>query len=112
MHTLSTPELQRMRKLNNELEIINVLDHQKFEAGHIPDTDNVPLEDAGFEQEVVQMTGGKGKPVVVYCASEDCTASPQAAERLEKAGFTDVYDYAGGTKAWHEAGLPIEGNHK
>jgi rhodanese-related sulfurtransferase len=35
--------------------------------------------------------------------------SSQAARKLEEAGFTNVHDYEGGTKAWQEAGLPVEG---
>ena len=29
-------------------------------------------------------------------------ASPKAAKKLEEEGFTNVYDYEGGTKDWFE----------
>ena len=36
--------------------------------------------------------------------------SPRAAWRLERLGFTEVYDYAAGKVDWMAAGLPTEGN--
>jgi rhodanese-related sulfurtransferase len=38
----------------------------------------------------------------VYCASIDCHSSTDAAKKLDQAGFTNVYDYRGGAKAWHQ----------
>jgi predicted transcriptional regulator len=35
--------------------------------------------------------------------------SPRAACRLERFGFAEVYDYAGGKMDWLSAGLPYEG---
>jgi len=35
--------------------------------------------------------------------------SPRAAWRLERLGFTEVYDYAAGKVDWMAAGLPTEG---
>ncbi len=36
--------------------------------------------------------------------------SPRAAWRLERLGFTEVYDYTAGKVDWLAAGLPTEGN--
>jgi rhodanese-related sulfurtransferase len=47
--------------------------------------------------------------IVVYCASDTCANSHQAAEALTAAGFTDVSVYVGGKKDWTEAGLALEG---
>lgn len=47
-----------------------------------------------------QIVGDKQRKIVVYCANHDCDASDKAADRLEKAGFKNVYDYAGGTEDW------------
>ena len=54
--------------------------------------------------------GKKDKPIVVYCASTTCDASPKAARRLNEAGFSKVYDYEGGVKAWKESGLELKGS--
>ena len=37
--------------------------------------------------------------------------SPRAAWRLERLGFTDVYDYTAGEVDWRAAGLPTEGTN-
>jgi rhodanese-related sulfurtransferase len=47
--------------------------------------------------------------VVVYCASDTCANSHEAAQALEGAGYRDVSVYVGGKKDWNEAGLPLEG---
>ncbi len=39
--------------------------------------------------------------------SHSCKSSTQAAQKLEAAGFSNVYDYEGGAKAWQEAGLAV-----
>jgi len=50
-------------------------------------------------------SSGRHKPVVVYCASEQCNSSEKAAKKLEDAGFTAVSRYTGGAAAWQkEAG--------
>ena len=45
------------------------------------------------------------KPVVLYCRSGN--RSGQAAQILEQAGYTQIYDL-GGIVAWAEQGYPVE----
>ncbi len=55
----------------------------------------------------------KDETIVVYCASFDCQASTNAAQKLLSMGYTDVLDYKGGLKEYKEAGLPMKGTlHK
>jgi rhodanese-related sulfurtransferase len=51
---------------------------------------------------VEQEAGGKDKPVVVYCASQQCNSSEKAGNKLEAAGFTAVSRYTGGAAAWQK----------
>ena len=46
--------------------------------------------------------------MVVYCADEDCEASEIAANKLTDVGYSNVLDFAGGKKAWTDAGLELE----
>lgn len=108
MKTLTTEQVKAKRDKTEDFALINVLDTDKFREAHIPDSQNVPVLDENFEAKVEELVGSKEKEVVVYCASQSCDASPAAAKKLEAAGFTQVYDYEGGTKAWKEAGLPLE----
>lgn len=103
MNTISTDELKRMQARGDDLTIINVLPAEKFNSTRIPDAVNIPVALDDFEKEVHAAVGRKGRPVVVYCANEQCTASTKAAERLEAAGFSNVFDYSGGAEAWQNA---------
>jgi rhodanese-related sulfurtransferase len=59
-------------------------------------------------ERVRRLAGGRELPIVVYCASEESDASPRAAGRLTDAGFSAVYDYSGGLRAWKASGLDVE----
>ncbi len=48
-------------------------------------------------------------PIVVYGSSSHSLASATAAEKLEAAGYRNLYDYKGGVAEWREAGFPLEG---
>lgn len=55
-----------------------------------------------------QQTGGnKGAPIIVYCSDPMCWLSHNAALRAIAAGYTNVYWYRGGLKAWQMAGLKV-----
>jgi len=108
MRKLTTEEFRSMQEKGTKPPVINVLDRSLYQKEHIPGSDNVPLEDDQFVDKVREKAGDKTNPVIVYCASTDCDASIKAAERLEEAGFTNVYDYEGGTKSWKESGQPVE----
>lgn len=111
MRTLTAKELQRMKKEQGEaLAVINVLEPETFRAEHIPGSVNVPGKRDDFVKQVETEAGGKDRPVVVYCASASCNASPTAARKLDEAGFSRVYDFAGGMKAWRSEDLPTEGS--
>lgn len=103
MQALSRAELKKMNeKQHEDIVLINVLSRDAFNKEHIRTSINIPHERADFEEMVESVVGNKDRKVVVYCANFECSASPKAAEKLEKAGFTQVYDYEGGTKDWFE----------
>ncbi len=96
---------QQLKQMNDALEedfvLINVLPQETFRKKHIRTSINIPYTDDYFESLVELVAGGtKDRKIVVYCASFECQASPKAAEKLDKAGFTQVYDYEGGTEDW------------
>lgn len=109
MRTLTTNELKELRTNNPELTILNVLDPEYYKKAHIEGTENIPLNTDGFVDKVESRVPSKESPVVVYCANESCDMSPKAARKLEAAGFTEIYDFEGGTEAWKDAGLPLAG---
>ena len=100
MKQLSTDDLKNLKSVGKDFHLINVVPAHEFAETHIPGARNVPLDTPNFATQVERAIGGKVANVVVYCASEECPASTKAAEKLEAAGFTNVFDYKGGAKAW------------
>lgn len=105
MKNLSAEELQE--KLDeNGIMLINVLDEEHFSDCHITDSVNIPYKSNINES----MTGiDKDCFIVTYCASFECSASKQAAQKIEALGFTNVHTYEGGMKEWIKKGFSCEG---
>lgn len=97
---------QLKEKLDNEtnLKLVNVLPKENFEEKHIPGSLNIPVDQ--IEEKAPQRLD-KNEKIVVYCANFECSASPKAAEKLEKLGYKNVYDYEGGIEDWQDAGFKL-----
>lgn len=106
MKTIETAQLKEMKQRDEDFTLVNVLPQDQFDAEHIPGSQNAPVGRDDFEETVRRLSAGR--PVVVYCSSEDCDASPTAARKLEQAGFSPVYDYEAGMRGWKAASLPVE----
>lgn len=102
MKTITTEDLKVLKGQSGDLTLVNTLAADAFEKTKIPGAINVPLEGDDFAASVEKEAGGKDKPVVVYCASQQCNSSEKAAHKLELAGFTDVSRYTGGAAAWKQ----------
>jgi rhodanese-related sulfurtransferase len=102
MKTITTSELKDLLDKNGDVTLVNTLDRESFEKTRIPAAVNIPLNDNEFAARVEKEAGGKDKPVVVYCASQQCDSSEKAGKKLEEAGFTAVTDFVGGFAAWQE----------
>jgi rhodanese-related sulfurtransferase len=111
MKTIEANELKTLLDGNEDVLLVNTLNAESFEKTRIPSAVNIPLEDEDFLARVEEQAGGKDKPVVVYCASQQCNSSDKAAEKLENAGFTAVTDFAGGFKAWQEEAANVAECH-
>ena len=88
-----------------DIQIIDVREPQEFTdaLGHIRGARLLPLSElAGRTDEV-----DRGRPVVAVCRSG--ARSAQATVLLQKAGFKDVANLAGGMLRWRAQFLPVEG---
>jgi rhodanese-related sulfurtransferase len=102
MKKLSYDQLKKMRARNEDFSLINVLPTSEFKRDHIPGSFNIPNDYSDFSGAVAEAVGDKDRKVVVYCAGLESILSRHAAQKLDKAGFTDVYAYEGGMKEWLE----------
>jgi rhodanese-related sulfurtransferase len=109
MQPIHRDQLERWIEDGRDFALIEVLAPEQFDEFHLPGAANVPVGQPDFDAAIQQAVSDKAKPVVVYCQNLPCTASPRAAERMDRIGYRQVYDYEAGKMDWKEAGLPIEG---
>lgn len=88
------------RQQAGPIALIDVRTAKEFAAVHAVGARNVPLD--------VFAPAGLDRAIPIYLICHSGVRATQAAERCLAAGLTDVTVVAGGTKAWDEAGLPVE----
>lgn len=86
-------------------QVVEVLPRAEYEAEHLPGAISLPLKEMDGSAVAVL---NREKPVIVYCADQQCDQSPRAAKRLETLGFAQVYDYVDGKADWTARALPVE----
>lgn len=86
--------------------VFEALDRKYFDVGHLPTAKVLPP--AEIDAIVPANVARKDAPIVLYCASDTCRNSHEAAAQLAAQGYSNVAVYAGGKKDWQEAGLKLE----
>jgi rhodanese-related sulfurtransferase len=98
--------LTRLQR-NDPLIIVEVMPPAHFEVVHIAGSINIP---PGKVADLApRVLPDKNRTIVTYCITSSCRSSHQAAEQLERMGYTDVWVYGEGKREWLRAGLPVEG---
>jgi len=90
------------RLANGSIGVLDVRREAEFQAGHIEGADWHPLD--RFKATLPEIS--KDAPVAVHCKSG--YRSLIAVSMLERVGYHNVVDLAGGFDAWQEANLPVE----
>ena len=72
--------------------------------GHVPGAVN--LDPAGYTE--ADLPVDHDAALIFYCSDPSCGASPYAARRARKMGYTHVYVMRVGISGWIEAGLEVE----
>ena len=85
-----------------QLQLVDVRDHDEWDAGHIDGAVHVPAYQLGERVEELD----RSRPVVTVCRAG--TRSDEAAEWLRGQGF-QAESLDGGMLSWKWAGLPITG---
>jgi rhodanese-related sulfurtransferase len=87
----------------NEALLVDVSSTSDFEKGHITGAKNVQMSQFDADNKILARV--RDLPVAVVCRTG--TASADAARKLAKAGFKQVYWLDGGLAAWQQANLPL-----
>lgn len=87
-------------------QIIDVRTPEEFSSDHIDKAVNIDWLGDNFVASTKKLN--KTKPIFVYCKSG--ARSQSAAQKLEKLGFTNIYQLQGGILKWDAAGLSKPAN--
>jgi len=82
--------------------LLDVRPQEEFQAGHLPDAINIPLD----ELETMLDAVPRDREIIAYCRGPYCVLSHEAVERLRKLGFR-VRRFDEGFPEWKAAGLPV-----
>ena len=96
---IDVEELARLREKG--VVVVDVRQPDEYERAHVPGARLIPLVDVPERIEEIPDT----ETVYVICGSGP--RSEKAVEYLNRQGY-DTVNVVGGTKAWLEAGHPIE----
>ena len=83
--------------------VLDVRTPAEYASGHLPSARNIDIEGAEFANQIAALD--KNATYAVYCRSGN--RSGTALEQMTAAGFTHVYDLAGGIGAWQNLGGPM-----
>jgi len=83
--------------------VLDVRTPAQYASGHLPAAQNINIEGTDFATRITALD--KDATYAVY--SHSGNRSGAALEQMTAAGFTHVYDLAGGTGAWQSMGRPI-----
>jgi rhodanese-related sulfurtransferase len=95
-------ELTRLINRENAL-VVDLRPQGDFEKGHIAGSRHVAM--GQFDPESKILEKARELPVATVCKTG--AQSSEAARRLHKAGFKNVYALEGGLAAWQQADLPL-----
>jgi rhodanese-related sulfurtransferase len=99
-------ELRALLDRGEPLVLLEALPERYFRKAHLPGARLMPHDRVA--ELAAALIPSRSSAVVVYCASETCRNSDQAAVELRRLGHSNVRVYRGGKADWQAAGLPVE----
>jgi len=109
-HAAETPKidqkdlLERIRKNDASLVILDVRTPEEFAAGHVPGAINIPY--THLPSRISEIADAADKDIVLYCAVG--VRAESGAERLRENGFSKLLHLDGDMKAWEAQRRPLE----
>ena len=107
MTTVTAAELAELKSAHPELLIIDCRLEAEFDASHLPDAKSNCVFEIAFIDRMSALAPDKHLPVSVY-GSFGSRESQVAAEKLVRAGYSNVYALEDGIETWKASNLPID----
>ncbi|MEX0641995.1 MAG: rhodanese-like domain-containing protein [Pirellulales bacterium] len=102
--SISPKQLHDALEAGQNVELIDVRTPVEFREVHASFARNVPLD----QLDVTKIWAGRSEatqPLYLICQSG--SRGEKACEKFRAAGYTNVVNVEGGTKAWEQAALPV-----
>ncbi len=97
-----SPQDAAAKLKSGEAVIVDVREKDEWDEGHIPDA--IHLSRGTIELDIEEKVPDPNAMIICHCGGGGRGAL--AAESLQKMGYKNVRNMAGGFKAWKAAGLP------
>ncbi len=94
-----------LRDRLDEVTVVDVRTPGEFEAVHVPQARNRPLDDLEEHVDELRSLVDESREVVLVCRAG--SRAHQAQEQLASAGLPDLPILEGGMLAWQQAGGPV-----
>ena len=107
--TITPQTLNQWADEGQAFNLISTLTADHFAQTHLPGAQNACVFEVTFLDQVTAITVDKQARIVLYGASENSMEAAVAAEKLQRAGYTDISILEGGLRAWRAAGFPLNG---
>jgi rhodanese-related sulfurtransferase len=96
--------LQAVRLINDrEAIVVDLRTAADYKKGHLLNALNLPV--AKLTERAGELGKDKTKPVLLYCALGG--VATEAAAKLRKLGYSEVYPLRGGINGWLGSNLPV-----
>ncbi len=101
---ISVADLKALIETRSELQIVDVRRPAEYQSGHAPSAASAPL--AKLRDTLPALKLKPNAQTAVICAGG--YRSSAGTSILQQAGFTNLFNVTGGTKAWIDAGYEVE----
>lgn len=109
MKSLTASEVQTLAS-SGKATLLHVLPEEHYQGAHLHSAVNACVYEMVFLDKVAEQLTDKSAPIIVYGAGGGSLDAEVAAEKLEKAGYSNVSVFTGGLAEWQAQGFPTEGS--
>lgn len=109
---ISATEIKQWQNEQKDFTLIDVLPSEYYAQKHIVGAKNAPVYEVVFLSHVEKIAPDKKKTLVVYNESPESFSANDAAQKLMRAGYENVYEFPGGLVEWENAGFPVKEGQK